>query len=200
MRHNLGKLIRRCVAGFVVVIVAVGWVARYKSLNCAYATMEIPRKEAAMGDEIVLGDEIISYDAAPGYTVTVLDAEILSYAEYSAKASAAATGAPPEYVVDVTMQIRNRDSEALGIYLLDFLLYSIDFYTDVNEELTAQANPVLEEGSYGISLKQGNEYQAHIIYNLRASVISEPILQHLEKVPLFLQITSYPERLSVRLN
>lgn len=142
-------------------------------------------------------------DSALGYAIAVTNSSIVPYEEYLLHNLGETVGFvlpdPPEYVLEVTLHLYNKNSKAAGIYLPDLILYSVDMYTDINYELTSLANPILEDGSYGISLAEGTEYDIRIVYNLRESLFSPEAFRQLNEIPFFLRLTSYPEEQSIRI-
>lgn len=181
----------------------LGWFLRYQTLNNYFSSsFSCPRIDYKIGETVDLGSNIISSNAAPGYSITVLNSEIIAYEDFIntlAKGDSPTINNPPDYVMDITIRLYNTNSTAPGVFFPDFLLHSYDMYTDPNLELLSLANPILENGSYGLSLKDETYYIVHLIYNLRQEHLSPYAYQHLEDHPFFLRLTTYPTRQEVRL-
>lgn len=150
-----------------------------------------------IGDTVLLGDNVVFDLPAEGYAICVDSAQLLSMEECTERYGERTQSDPPERVLDVEMTVTNTGSDAEGVYLPDFQLRMTNSYTDLNYELTVQANPVLQDGVYGITVPESESYTVHLIYNLRKSNLSTHFWETMTEQDFYLRVTEYPVRQEV---
>lgn len=176
-------------------LVIVASMSHIHQLNQYYQS-HFGRKDSIYEPEqwVQLGNNIVFIDTAPGYEVCLVSAEIYEFEDaiekWASQIDGRSVSDQPERVMDVILKVRNVDSNAAGIYLLDFQLHTICMPTDMNIPLTTAVNG-LPEDSLGIALPQGTEYTVHLIYNVREQHFFD-CWEALDREKFYIQVTDSP--------
>lgn len=150
-----------------------------------------------IGDTVQLGDNIVYDLPAEGYAICVDSAQLLSMEEFAEQYGERTLTNAPDRVLAVEMTVTNIDSDADGVYLPDFQLHTVNSYTDLNYEMTVQANPVLQDGVYGITVPEGESYTVYLIYNLRKSNLTAHFWETMTEKDFYLRVTESPVKQEV---
>lgn len=181
-----------------VALLAIAWVARYRSLNAFYDARNTETTEVySMGEEIPFEDDYVEFKDNPkGYTLCVDAFEIVDFDTLLSSLDTSSVDVlsddfqVTDKVALVTFTLRNVDSEAAGILLTDFWLMGIDQNAYLNYDLLPLLNPILQD-SYGITMDQGVSYQLTLPYGMDRYYFSAA-WSHLDEYPLYFRMTCYP--------
>jgi len=177
-------------------LLAAGWLWQYQRVNAFYRELNNTTTEVyEIGMEVPFEDDYVgSKEPAKGYTLRVDDFRIVDCSEFIREQGFTLPEEYgfPEKLALVSLTLRNIDSTAPGITLLDLTLSGIDQNAGIDWDLLPLLNPVLEN-SYRIALHQGTDCQVVIPYQLYRYSFSAA-WDDLENYPLFFQMTSHPTR------
>lgn len=180
-----------------LLLLAAGWVGRYVTMNAYYDGLcEDERRVVYPPGEIVpFGRDREELGvSAEGYAIRVDGFSIMDVPAFlnSIGASPEEVFSRPDKVAVVYATLFNDGSDAPGITLTDFTLHGVDNYAAVDWELLSAANPVLTEGSYGISLSPGTQYAVVLPFALYERFFGADTWRHLERCDFYLHATDYP--------
>lgn len=160
-------------------------------------------EEYGIGDTVVLGENIVDYEAFPGYAVRVDSARVLTLDEVFEEYGEITLENPPERVADVEVTLFNQESDSTetGIFFGDLRLQHISMYTSMDQDLTTWANEFLRDqpGTFGLIIEKGKACTVHLIYDLPQSSFGYLDWATMDPSDFYLRVTSYPERQVVRL-
>ena len=180
----------------VLLLLAAGWSWRYVTLNAFYDGIYEDRRITYKAGEVVpFGDDREEQGvSADGYSIRVDGFAVMDVPEFlkSIGVSEEEVFSRPDRVAVVYATLFNEGSQAPGITLTDFTLHGVDNYAAVDWELLSAANPVLREGSYGISLSPGKEYPIILPFALYEQYFGADTWRHLERRDFTLHATDYP--------
>ena len=160
-----------------------------------------PMKEYKKG-EIVTFDEEYSVDnrkISKGYTIQILDSEILSVEDFREKYNLSEGDLEGQYnftnayyVVKAKFtNINNQEGEKQGISLLSLPLVGKNYMVVFNAIAYPHLNPTMPIGG-GFSLRPGTDMTVYLTYAIIAG--NAPDIEELRKDPPQLQIAEYPIR------
>ncbi|MFD2655606.1 DUF5028 domain-containing protein [Gracilibacillus thailandensis] len=164
-----------------------------------------------MGEEVAIEDNIFldDFENMDGYTVTVNNAEIISYDAYLAKYEyqddpdnplfAEDDFLFPEMVYDVEVTIKNTNKtdnprEHSGINFINYYLIGTDFELQISDQLYRVANPDLETGlTDGFRLRPETEMDFRLPFYFSPSAIVGPIqVKDITSDQVYLVVSLYP--------
>ena len=133
-----------------------------------------------------------------GYTITVLNAEIVPYEEYAKKhqVTLPERGTDelgnllyrPEYVYDVEVQFSNTNNEEGAIDMFDTLLVNGDqMYTQLS-------------GSYSFRLRPNTSMNFHLPFVVESVYSEKYNMERVKKEKMSLVISQYPVKKSIQIN
>ncbi len=177
------------------IIVCLAWGIRYYTLNQHFAKISDNKKQIYTQNQTVeFGEDYLNKGLqSQGYTIRVDNFQIQSYEEFREDTSFFSEDErnQPDNIALVTVTIKNENSNAEGVMLTELKLHGIDNYVGMNMNVFPFMNPNLS-GSFGIHLKEGNEYTVILPYNLMKDQFGRDTWKHLDKYRFYLHITSYP--------
>ncbi len=190
----------------VLILAAIGWVWRYRTLNSFFATCSnFSKKEYSMTEEVFFENDFIEWEEpAYGYSIRVKKAELKNYQDVIRRYDLFLdTSNPlfekPEKLMLVTIQLRNINSNVDGIFLTDFILRGIDNTAYINWGLLVELNPILN-GSYGISIKQGSECELLLPFNLFEMDYAKDTWENIENYDFWFRVTAFPTQKEIYLS
>lgn len=160
-----------------------------------------PMKEYKKG-EIVTFDEGYSVDnrkISKGYTIQILDSEILSVEDFREKYNLSEGDLEGQYnftnayyiVKAKFTNINNQEGEEQGISLLSLPLVGKNYMVVFNAIAYPHLNPTMPIGG-GFSLRPGTDMTVYLTYAIIAG--NAPGIEEFRKDPPQLQIAEYPIR------
>lgn len=179
----------------VALLLLAGWTFRYATMNAYYDSLTTNSKEIYSIGDIVpfendMGEMRVNLN---GYAVKVEHFEILDTQEYiqSLGRKANEFSIAGEKVALVYMTLSNANSDAEGVMLTDFRLRGIDNIMNMDRDLLAAANPVLQ-GNYGIRLSPGTTNDLVLPYILQGKYFGAWTWKHIENYKMYLVMTVSP--------
>lgn len=164
----------------------------------------------AMGEDVPLENNIMTddYENMMGYSVSVDEADILSYDEFLKKYqySEKTDGqlfqknelTYPEMVYDLKVVIKNNNTEDFEDRGIDFRMYrltALDFQLQISNTLYAIANPSMENGEMTFRLLPKDEMEFHLPFYFTPTSPLEPIkTEELRNTKLYLPVCYFPEQ------
>lgn len=187
----------------VAVVLAGLWVWRYTTMNTYYDSFANIRNVVYQAGEVVpFGDDkLVSTDNAKGYSIRVNSMEILEPQEFVQETGISLynLAIKPERIALVYITLFNEESDAEGIYLIDFELHGIDNYVGMNWALLAELNPVLQ-GAYGIRLEDHTQYELVLPFNVFEQYFDGYTWSNMDSYDWFLRITTWPNEKDIAVN
>lgn len=197
------KKTRALVICAVLILLAALWIWRYVTMNAYYSALSGSRREVyEVGEIIPFGEDHIEVNTqANGYSIRVDKFEILDLADFlsGAPIPAEQVHTNPDKVAVVYITLFNDHSTAPGIMLTDLDLHGVDNYANIDWELLAAANPVLQ-GNYGISLSPETEYSVVLPFALYEQYFGADTWKNVNHYTWFLHITAYPTEKDIQVN
>lgn len=187
----------------VLILLAGLWTWRYVTMNAYYSAQSGSSREIYESGEIIpFGADYIDVNTqANGYSIRVDKFEILNLADFLSSASIPAEQVytNPDKVAAVYITLFNDHSTAPGIMLTDLDLHGVDNYANIDRELLAAANPVLQ-GNYGISLSPETEYSVVLPFALYEQYFGADTWRNMDRYSWFLHVTAYPTEKDIQVN
>ena len=182
--------------GLIVLVSAYS--GRVVTINQSFRSAAVVRYE--MGAEIPFGENILMDLSMKGYSLTVDQAEVLTYEAFLEKYQAEDEYTfVPEKVYDVTITLKNLDAEeTIGVNILDFSIQHLAIRASVDPNLYTAANPQMN-GAVAIALRKNSEVRMHIPFGLWKEHYSAATWRDLQNKPIEFVATLYPEKSVVRL-
>lgn len=166
-----------------------------------------------IGEEVVIERDIFldEFENMDGYTVTVNNAEVITYEEFLEKhLYQESENNPlfekndmsfPEMVYDLHLTIKNINTtddpnEHSGINFLNYHLIGTDFLLQISDQLYMISNPDLEvKISEGFRLHPGTEMDFHLPFYFAPSSIMERIqVEDILNDDVYLAVSLYPNQ------
>lgn len=166
-----------------------------------------------MGEEVAIERDIFldDYENMDGYTVTVKNAEIVSYENFLEKYDYQESEddslfeegdmAFPEMVYDLHLTIKNTNlteepNERKGINFLNYRLTGTDFLLQISDPLYMIANPDLKTEIFeGFRLRPDSEMDFHLPFYFAPSSILEKIqVEDILNDDVYLAVSLYPNQ------
>lgn len=180
----------------IVVVLLVGWGVRFYAVN---RDVDIPIVQVfPKGEEVPVGKDFFGYadEDMDGYTVTVLDAELFSAADflqrYDAAEQAEILGNYTDFIYTVRVCIANRYNpytDQKGISLQQYVLQGTDYILSFDDTCYQMANPDMPGASF--SLRQGTSMELTLTFDVMSQITS---IKHLLDDAPKLLITQYPHQ------
>ena len=180
----------------VMLILSAAWGIRFYFVNKDVASPVIQVYEK--GEEVPIENDFFNYasEDMDGYTVTVLDAELVPVADflqkYKAEAQAENLGIFTDYIYMVRISIANRynpHNGEKGIALQQYALHGPDYVLSLEDTCYQIANPDMPGTSF--SLREGTDMEITLTFDVISKIIS---VQHLINEVPKLMITQYPHQ------
>lgn len=103
----------------------------------------------------------------------------------------------PDKALEVKIRIKNISTENKAIKINNFEIVGSDWYTRMNTELTMYTNPFFLEhnmrNDLGVTLLPNDYYDLSLIYNIFEIFFSKKKFQNIEKEPMYMELTIFPE-------
>lgn len=181
------------IVGLVIIILAVAYRIQYVKANEKYK--EAPVKAYQMSEEVPFEKDITMDFTMEGYTITVKDAEVLTYEEFLRKYNAEDIYSNmPDKVYDITITLKNINAdEETGVNFMDFYLQKNAAISGLETNLYSMVNPDVE-GSYAIALRKDSEKEFHLPYALWKYNFREKTWNNIEEYGLNFVATLYPTK------
>lgn len=156
-------------------------------------------REAPIGTDVFFGKN----EKMGGYFVTITDAKIVPLHDFLQtyhleddflKDIEQGPGPKTDYIYEVHVHVRNKDNAlygTAGIDLLQWSLLATDYWTQIQSELYAKANPFIKSGSLKFSMKPGSSRDFILPYTISSASVK---LSYLEKSNPSIIISAYPTR------
>lgn len=188
----------------LVLAVALAWISAYLVTNDYYRKLN--NQTITWIDEVGVwveyGENKINKTDANGYSIRADGVEVYDYWEYCDM-----IGFVPEEgmnritdkVIVVTVTLHNEDNESTksGVVFPEMELYTRSSMFYMDPALLGPANPVLE-GHWGVSLVPGKTMQFQLPFPALETDLTPYDFAHPDEMDLWLNITAYPEHISIR--
>lgn len=188
--------VKRIALLIVIVICAVVWLLRYQSVNRRFRETDVKIITYQMHEAVPFEADILrSIMPAPGCSLEVTDFSVVDYPDYMASIGAQSARATYKKAAIVTFVMRNDGGNetvaiepAFALHGVDELLHVIgeDLYTLNGRDMSS------------ISLAPGESKTMLMSFLLDG--LSNHALAHIEKYPIYFQITAYPTTKEIRVN
>ena len=193
---------RYVVLVIVLLLISVGWVWRYSSLNKYYKDISADTEKIIydIGDVVPFEDDRMEgWNQANGYSLKVDRFEIVDSQDFIDKIGFTPndTYFPSEKIAVVYITLFNEESDADGIMLTELSLCGIDQVLNLNWDLLLAANPILE-GTMGIKLAHNSECGLILPFSLFEKYFSGVTWNNIDNYELFLELTIYPAQKKVK--
>ena len=193
---------RYVVLVIVLLLISVGWVWRYSSLNKYYKDISADTEKIIydIGDVVPFEDDRMEgWNQANGYSLKVDRFEIVDSQDFIDKIGFTPndTYFPSEKIAVVYITLFNEESDADGIMLTELSLCGIDQVLNLNWDLLLAANPILE-GNMGIKLAHNSECGLILPFSLFEKYFSGATWNKIDNYELFLELTIYPAQKKVK--
>lgn len=171
----------------------------------------------SIGEEVAIGNNIF-YDAVEDmsdYTVTLKEAELMSYGEFLEKYQYEEDPENPlfkegiddlvfpEMVYDLALIVRNintEEREEVGMDLIPYMLILDDQILQQNDRLYEVANPTIPDGIRQFRLRPGTEMEIHLPCYFQPSGKTSPIsVEDVQDGNPRLVVSLYPVRKEIRI-
>lgn len=192
------KSVKILIAIMVIFAVVAIYHVQYVKANEKYK--EPPVKTYHMGEEVPFEKDITMDFTMEGYSITVNEAEILTYEEFLKKYNAEDEYTyVPEKVYDVCITLKNTDAiEETGVNFMDFYIQKNAIVASFDQNLFTQANPQTN-GVYAVALKNNSEMEFHLPFALWEENFRPKTWKNLEDYDMNFVATLYPTKKVIRL-
>lgn len=182
----------------ILLLITVGWICRYNSLNEYYEGISSDATEIVydVGDVVPFEDDRMGgWKQATGYSLRVDRFEIVDSQDFINTVGFIPTDnySPCEKVALAYITLYNEDSDADGIMLTELSMCGTDQVLHLNWDLLLAANPVLE-GNMGIKLAHNSECSLVLPFGLFEKYFSGITWNNIDNYELFLELTIYPAK------
>lgn len=186
------------------IVLICAWLVRYRAINQDYQERWAANSEKtySLGETVAIASDYLGYGiTADGYTIKVNSFEIVDYKTYSSAWSYDDTDRSriPDKVALVDVTISQQNSTAEGFPLTELSLYTRDMLMNMDWDLLDMANRVLK-GNTGIRLEDGAACDIVLPFDLYKYRFTSSEWKKLEQSNIWLQITNYPARKSIKVN
>lgn len=191
---NKGKKKIRIIMGIIFAVVFIK-ICRLRYLEVNKEYKDAPVIPYQIGEEVAFEKDILMDYTMEGYSITVKDAEVLTYQEFLKKYNAKDEYTyVPEKVYDVTVVLKNIDANnETGVNFMDFYVQGLAVVASMESNLYAQANPKLD-GVYQVALKKNSEMEFHLPFALWKLWFNNKTWNHLEDFDMNFVATLYPAK------
>lgn len=179
-----------------ILILSIAWGIRFYSVNKDVDSPVIQVYEK--GEEVPIENDFFSYasEDMDGYTVTVLDAELLPVVDflqkYNAEDQTENLGILTDYIYIVRISVANQYNPyngEKGIALQQYVLHGTDYVLSLEDTCYQIANPDMPGTSF--SLKKGTNMEITLTFDVISKATS---IQHILDDEPKLMITQYPHQ------
>lgn len=196
------KVPRRISIGIMIVLCVVASVRIYGQIQIAKdKKAEIIVYE--MGEVVPLENDVIYDTYMTGYSVTVLDAQILTTEKFCDKYDANPAEIGKSYytpkVYDVEVKIENTDNEDTGINLWDWKIQNNAALAGTNDIYYRIANKDKGYTATAIAVKPGTAVTMHVIFSIPELNFTKYAYEHIEDENMKLVVTLYPTKKMIKL-
>lgn len=184
-----------------MVVLAICWGGRFYILN---KNVDVPIVQVfAKGEQVAVEKDFFDYakESMDGYTVTVLDAELLSVQDflkkYDAMEQAENLGIFTDYIYTVHVSIANEHNpytNEKGIPACRYLLQGVNYTLSFEDTCYQIANPDMPGSSF--SLREGTSMEMILTFDVMSKITS---IEHLSDDIPKLVITLYPHKKMIKL-
>ena len=194
--------------GLIILAVAVLaglWAWRYWTLNAWYldAFSQSELEVYPTGTPVAFGENRTNSGAnVDGYALRVDGFEIVDYSDFLADwtpPEGFETPIRPDKLALVRVTLFNEDSDAEGVMLIDLMIHGPDTYAGMNWDLLSALNG-MPQGSYGITLSKGTEYELVLPFNLFKDHFHFWTWRGIIDYRWVLHLTGGPKELDITLN
>ncbi|MBD5545230.1 MAG: DUF5028 domain-containing protein [Lachnospiraceae bacterium] len=194
-RTNLIKIISISIIGVLLVL---AYAQRYRAVN--QKLKAAPVQEYSMGEEVKMEQDILINYTMEGYSVSVDQAEVLSYKEFLKKYNAEDEYSyVPDKIYDVEMTLRNIDADdETGVSLAEFYVQGVAVCAGLDTNLLDQANPDLK-GMYAIALRKDSSITIHMPFGLYEENFKKDVWNNLNDFNMNFVVTLYPTKKIIHL-
>lgn len=194
-RMNLIKIISISIIGVLLVL---AYAQRYRTVN--QKMKAAPVQEYSMGEEVKMEQDILINYTMEGYSVSVNQAEILSYKDFLKKYNAEDEYSyVPDKIYDVEVTLRNIDAEdETGVNLAEFYVQGVAVCAGLDTNLLEQANPDLK-GMYAIALHKNSSITIHMPLGLYQENFKKDVWNNLNDFNMSFIATLYPTKKIIHL-
>lgn len=184
-----------------VLILSAAWGIRFYSVNKDVDSPVIQMYEK--GEEVPIEEDFFDYasEDMDGYTITVLDAELLPVGEFlqknNAMDQAENLGLFTDYIYTVHISVANRHNPYTGekgVALQQYVLHGTNYVLSLEDTCYQIANPDMPGTSF--SLKEGTDMEITLTFDVMSETTG---IQHILKDPPKLVITQYPHQKMIRI-
>ncbi len=191
----------------LLVVILVGlWCVRYIALNRSFATNENFSATSVtyqLGEKIQMADNLMEMSAtADGYSVIFECFEILSRDEALNKYGLTEADVYSEYsevkedkFVVVQMLATNEGNEGDALYLEDFTLYGLNWWTGLLYEWTQAIN----QGNLHYTCEIGETNTVYLVYEFPAEFDGADGMEQFLQENIYINLTYYPVKINVAL-
>lgn len=178
------------------------FVLGFRIYNVSQEAIVAEEKIHEFNEEVDLGKNYFhsSEEIAEGYTITVLDSEILTLEDYTDKYDFDPSyinknenaSFPVTHIYEVKVKLKNVSNDYAGEQGINFGQYAllgVDYRLGLDFDAYAMSNPTME-GSLGVSVKKADEFE--FILPFAISNYSGFMKHILSSDTPFLQVTQYP--------
>ena len=179
-----------------VLILSAAWGIRFYSVNKDVDSPVIQMYEK--GEEVPIGEDFFDYasEDMDGYTITVLDAELLPVGEFlqknNAMDQAENLGLFTDYIYTVHISVANRHNPYTGekgVALQQYVLHGTNYVLSLEDTCYQIANPDMPGTSF--SLKEGTDMEITLTFDVMSETTN---IQHIVNDSPKLLITQYPHK------
>lgn len=194
-RTNLIKIIS---IGIIGVLLVMAYAQRYRFVN--QKLKAAPVKEYSIGEEVKMEQDILINYTMEGYSISVNQAEVLSYKDFLKKYNAEDEYSyVPDKIYDVEVTLRNIDAnDETGVNLSEFYVQGVAVCAGLDTNLLAQANPDLN-GMYAIALRKDSSITIHMPFGLYEENFKKDVWNNLNDFNMNFVATLYPTKKIVHL-
>jgi hypothetical protein len=194
-RTNLKKIISISIIGVLLVL---AYAQRYRTVN--QKLKAAPVQEYSMGEEVKMDQDILLNYTMEGYSVSVNQAEVLSYKEFLKKYNAEDEYSyVPDKIYDVEVTLRNIDAEdETGVNLAEFYVQGLAVCVGLDTNLLDQANPDLN-GVFAIALRKDSSITIHMPFGLYEENFKKDVWNNLNDFNMYFVATLYPTKKIIHL-
>lgn len=162
--------------------------------------IELPNRQVFEKNSVVPYEtdyNISAHDRSEGYTIQVLDTEIVKAEEFGKKYDVVEMGiASYYYMIKVSVEnVSNEHVEEEGVSLGIAMLIGTNYSIIASSEMFRAVNPDMPGMSF--SLKTGTKKDVWLVFQL---IPGGPEYQGIKKDPPMLQITQYPNQKLIKLS
>lgn len=177
----------------VVIVMTIVCIYRQRYLSVNEELHSAPVKSYNVGEEVVMEDDILMDFTMEGYTISVNEADIMTYEEFLKKYQVEDVYTyVPDKVYDVSVTLKNINADdTTGVNMSSFYIQGLAVCASMDTNLYDQANPEVE-GVYSIALRKGTEMEFHLPFGLWEDSFRTKIWNDLENFKMDFVATLYP--------